>query len=586
MIITFGRKSKNSEQGFQATNSYKEMIWRPLIKPSAIVFFLFLLLIGGFVCTYFINIPILTGSTFKPIYQPKTFRPIILATNTSQNFGPKVNGTAQKCPGQNKKFPKYSSTDSHIIPINCSTFDRTQICPSCDTTFTFQSEQDSNFSSKPSTCPEYFRWIYEDLRPWSHTGISKEMMHKAKKKAHFKLVIVDGIAYVERYDRAYQTRDLFTWWGIVQLLRKYPGKLPDLELVFNCHDRPVILSKYNTVDPPTLFSFCGDDHTVDLAFPDWSFWGWPEVNIKPWELLMKDIERGSKKMKWVDRQPYAYWKGNPAVARTRRDLLKCNVTKKKDWNARLYVQDWRREFEQGYKNSDMADQCTHRFKIYIEGNGWSVSRKYILACDSLTLLVNPKYYDFSSRGLKPMEHYWPIKANDKCRSIKYAVDWGNTHEKEVQAIGREAVKFIQEELKMDYVYDYMFHLLNEYAKLFKFKPEIPENAFQLCLESLYCPARGLERTYMMDSMWKGPDDTKPCTIPPPYSPSSLFDVLHKKTDVLKHVDIWEKQQNHWIIGAIDCTHIPATVPRCDARSYLNRQGIISQNILIVCNFDL
>lgn len=64
----------------------------------------------------------------------------------------------------------------------------------------------------------------------------------------------------------------------------------------------------------------------------------PEVNIKPWELLMKDIERGSKKMKWVDRQPYAYWKGNPAVARTRRDLLKCNVTKKKDWNARLYVQ--------------------------------------------------------------------------------------------------------------------------------------------------------------------------------------------------------------------------------------------------------
>lgn len=73
----------------------------------------------------------------------------------------------------------------------------------------------------------------------------------------------------------------------------------------------------------------------------------------------------------------------------------------------------------------------YRYKIYIEGIGWSVSEKYNLACDSLTLLVNPKYYDFFSRGLKPMQHYWPIKADDKCKSIKHAVYWGNTHKKEV-----------------------------------------------------------------------------------------------------------------------------------------------------------
>lgn len=58
---------------------------------------------------------------------------------------------------------------------------------------------------------------------------------------------------------------------------------------------------------------------------------------------------------------------------------------------------------------------------------WSVSEKYILACDSLTLLVTPHYNDFYSRGLIPMHHYWPIMENDKCRSIKFAVDWGNNH---------------------------------------------------------------------------------------------------------------------------------------------------------------
>lgn len=73
----------------------------------------------------------------------------------------------------------------------------------------------------------------------------------------------------------------------------------------------------------------------------------------------------------------------------------------------------------------------YRYKIYIEGSAWSVSEKYILACDSVTLLVKPIYYDVFTRSLMPLKHYWPIKDDDKCRSIKYAVDWGNSHQQEV-----------------------------------------------------------------------------------------------------------------------------------------------------------
>lgn len=40
------------------------------------------------------------------------------------------------------------------------------------------------------------------------------------------------------------------------------------------------------------------------------------------------------------------------------------------------------------------------------------------------------------------------------------------------------------------------------------------------------------------------------------------------------------------IGAIDDTHIPATVFGRDTNSYWNRHGTISQNILAACNFDL
>lgn len=40
----------------------------------------------------------------------------------------------------------------------------------------------------------------------------------------------------------------------------------------------------------------------------------------------------------MDREPYAYWKGNPAVAETRQELMKCNVSDNQDWNARVYAQ--------------------------------------------------------------------------------------------------------------------------------------------------------------------------------------------------------------------------------------------------------
>lgn len=131
------------------------------------------------------------------------------------------------------------------------------------------------------------------------------------------------------------------------------------------------------------------------------------------------------------------------------------------------MQDWIRERREGFKTVDLESQCSYRsiyfvywfsskfsysvsiffryffpqmflksitwcrYKIYVEGHAWSVSQKYILACDSMSLLITPHYYDFYSRGLLPTIHYWPINEKNKCKSIKFAVDWGNKHTKEV-----------------------------------------------------------------------------------------------------------------------------------------------------------
>ncbi|CAI8593682.1 unnamed protein product [Vicia faba] len=437
----------------------------------------------------------------------------------------------------------YEIPTKPLNPIDCNGYNLSKKCPTNNPEISF-SNQDR---SSNSTCPDYFRWIHEDLRPWAHTGITQEMVEKAKATANFKLVILKGKVYLETYEKAFQTRDTFTLWGILQLLRRYPGMLPDLELMFDCVDWPVVLiDQNNVVAPPPLFRYCGNDLTLDIVFPDWSFWGWAEVNVKPWEILLGELKEGNKRISWDKREPYAYWKGNPTVAETRQNLMTCNVSDKQDWNARLYSQDWGRESQEGYKKSDLARQCTHRYKVYIEGSAWSVSEKYILACDSPTLLVKPHYYDFFTRGLIPVHHYWPINEDDKCKSIKFAVDWGNSHTEKAQNIGKAASDFIQQELKMDYVYDYMFHLLNSYAKLFRYQPSISDKAVELCVESMVCNAQGLENKFMIESLVKSPSNTNPCTMPPPYDPPSLEAQIRRKQNAIQRIEsreksYWEKQ---------------------------------------------
>ncbi|KAJ4904310.1 downstream target of AGL15 2 [Raphanus sativus] len=400
--------------------------------------------------------------------------------------------------------------------------------------------------SRPSTCPSYFRWIHEDLRPWRETCITRGMLEKARRnKAHFKVIILGGKVYVKKYRKSIDTRDVFTLWGILQLLRWYPGRLPDLELMFDANDRPTVRSNdykgQQHPAPPPLFRYCSDDASLDIVFPDWSFWGWAEVNIKPWANSMVAIQEGNKMTPWKDRVAYAYWRGNPNVAPTRRDLLTCNVSAQQDWNTRLYINDWVRESSEGFKNSNLENQCTHRYKIYIEGWAWSVSEKYIMACDSMTLYVRPKYYDFFIRGMMPLQHYWPIRDNSKCTSLKHAVDWGNTHLDQARKIGEEGSRYIREEVNMEHVYDYMFHLMNEYAKLLKFKPEIPLGATEITPDSMGCPATGRWRDFMAESMVMSPSEVSPCEMPPPYSPVELREVLERKANATRQVELWEDQ---------------------------------------------
>jgi hypothetical protein len=152
------------------------------------------------------------------------------------------------------------------------------------------------------------------------------------------------------------------------------------------------------------------------------------------------------------------------------------------------------------------------------------------------LFVTTLFQDILSRGLVPGKHYLPINRDHICKSIKAAVDWGNKHPEQAQLIGEQGSQFVREEMSMDYVYDYMLHLLTEYAKLLRYKPTVPEKAVEICTESIACPARGLHRDCMMESMEKHVAGFQPCMLPPPFTTEEAKEIVQREAEVLSNME--------------------------------------------------
>lgn len=80
------------------------------------------------------------------------------------------------------------SRDRREYPLNCSGGSKTNTNPGTYPTSYTTKDEDHN-GPAPSTCPDYFRWIHKDLRPWVHTGITREMIERGREPGYFRLVM-------------------------------------------------------------------------------------------------------------------------------------------------------------------------------------------------------------------------------------------------------------------------------------------------------------------------------------------------------------------------------------------------------------
>ena len=89
--------------------------------------------------------------------------------------------------------------------------------------------------------------------------------------------------------RCVYRRDETTAWAILQMLTRHPDQ-PDVDVVFNCRDGPLLLRNWRTraKQRPMVFSYSTDELHSEVAFPDYTLWGLPG-KLKPWPQLRLDL---------------------------------------------------------------------------------------------------------------------------------------------------------------------------------------------------------------------------------------------------------------------------------------------------------
>lgn len=94
---------------------------------------------------------------------------------------------------------------------------------------------------------------------------------------------------------------------------------------------------------------------------------------------------------------------------------------------------------------------------------------------------------------------------------------------------------------MKYVYDYMFHLLSEYAKVLKYKPYVPKESMEVCSEMLICSKELLWKFMKQTEVKGGAEDSSPCSLQPPFDQKTLQNLLVRKANLTNKVQSLEER---------------------------------------------
>jgi len=125
--------------------------------------------------------------------------------------------------------------------------------------------------------PPYARFLESDFAPFRDGFEWKQVEAAIQQCANVRIAIIGGQLYTQRLSAVWETRDLFLYLGILDMLHHHEAECPDVYFGVFLWDDPATQCQYspNSAVAP-IFAFSSSPSTGAIMIPDWSYWGWPE----------------------------------------------------------------------------------------------------------------------------------------------------------------------------------------------------------------------------------------------------------------------------------------------------------------------
>ena len=332
-------------------------------------------------------------------------------------------------------------------------------------------EQKSSKSSH-EVCSSFVNLIDTDLEPWKESGITKDLMERAKRfGVHYQ--IIDG--QLSRHgDCMFPSR----CQGVEYFLRIIQHNVSNTEFVVNYHDWPQIPKSWRQTSevPLPVFSFSKTpDEYFDVTYPAWAFFaGGPAIDLYPrgigdWDAMRDKVSK--KATEWNLKTETAFFRGSRTsserdplilLSRSNPDLIDAQYTKNQAWKSPKDTLG-----RDPAPTISFEDQCTYKYLINLRGVAASFRYKHLFLCKSTVIQVESDWIEFFYPTLLPWIHYVPVASD--MHDLKDKILFLKNHDNISKEIAENGYDFIYNKLTIESVTCYWHHLLSEYSKLLRYR---------------------------------------------------------------------------------------------------------------------
>lgn len=323
-------------------------------------------------------------------------------------------------------------------------------------------------------CDNTYNQIEKDLKPFQELDIKKEIRkiiqiyHQPESTSFCHYAIKDNQIYRNCYGK-HIGFNMFSDNILLSLVRKV--KLPDMELVINLGDWPLVHKKDDVLP---IFSWCGNNDNYDIVMPTYDLTESALENMGRVTLDTLSVQNGAE-LSWVQRHNRAIWRGRDSraerlklvdLARANPDLINASLTNF------FFFRDKEAQYGPKVPHISFFKFFDYKYQINIDGTVAAYRMPYLLAGGGMVFKQDSPYYEHFYSQLRAWEHYVPVK-----RDLSDLIDrikWAQDNDEKAQNIANNAKSFANSNLLPQHVFCYHAALFLEWSKRIKSEVVIDE----------------------------------------------------------------------------------------------------------------